>query len=298
MKTFKTVFLAFIVAVAASYGVLKLHNSPGDVSRETSAQKESVYERVMRTGTIRCGYGVWPPYIVKSPGNGELSGIFYDYMEKLGRRLSLDIKWTEEMGWGEFPAALNAGRIDVFCSPAWRSGGRARMVDFVRPVTVQPSIVIVKAGDTRFDNNLAALDKPGVTFVHIEGGAEAQLAKIYFPDARMTDLQQISQPSEVFLNITTGKADATVSNLSTYADFAEEHQDKVRKVQGIPPLQLASESITVARGEYKLRRMLEIGTDELLRIGAIDKIIQKYGREKQIFIPYISYKKVGNKNVK
>ncbi len=45
--------------------------------------KESAYERVMRTGTIRCGYFLFPPLAVKNPNTNMLSGITADIFNKI-----------------------------------------------------------------------------------------------------------------------------------------------------------------------------------------------------------------------
>ena len=45
--------------------------------------KESTYERVIRTGEIRCAYAVYEPPLIKDPNTGKLSGIFYDVMEEV-----------------------------------------------------------------------------------------------------------------------------------------------------------------------------------------------------------------------
>src|ERR1700722_20209029 len=60
--------------------------------------KESAYDRVMRTQTIRCGYVLRTPLLVKDPNTAQLSGLFYEYVENLGKALHLKIEWSEEMG--------------------------------------------------------------------------------------------------------------------------------------------------------------------------------------------------------
>ncbi|HOO50986.1 MAG TPA: hypothetical protein PLK94_06835, partial [Alphaproteobacteria bacterium] len=60
--------------------------------------KETAYERVIRTGTLRCGYLTYPPLLMKDLKTGEMSGVAHDIMTEIGKRLSLDIEWTEEVG--------------------------------------------------------------------------------------------------------------------------------------------------------------------------------------------------------
>ena len=42
---------------------------------QVEAKKETAYERVTRTGVLRCGYATWPPNVMKDPNTGKVSGI-------------------------------------------------------------------------------------------------------------------------------------------------------------------------------------------------------------------------------
>ncbi|MCB1556441.1 MAG: hypothetical protein KDJ15_03915, partial [Alphaproteobacteria bacterium] len=45
---------------------------------KTAHAMDSGYDRVMRTGTIRCGYIAFPPYLMQDLNTGEFSGLAYD----------------------------------------------------------------------------------------------------------------------------------------------------------------------------------------------------------------------------
>jgi hypothetical protein len=75
--------------------------------------QDTVYDRVMKSQTIRCGYGLWSVYLHKDPNTGKMGGIYYDYMEALGKNLGLKIEWTEEVGWGDYIAGLKGDRFDA-----------------------------------------------------------------------------------------------------------------------------------------------------------------------------------------
>ena len=81
-----------------------------------STQKESAYDRVIRTGTIRCGYFVWPPYFYKDPVTKKFSGGNYEIMEAIGKMLNLKIEWALEVGVGDVVTALNSDKFDVMCA--------------------------------------------------------------------------------------------------------------------------------------------------------------------------------------
>lgn len=54
----------------------------------------------MATRTLRCGYGLWEPAVMRDPNTGEVSGLFVDIMEALGELTDIEIEWMEEVPWG------------------------------------------------------------------------------------------------------------------------------------------------------------------------------------------------------
>ncbi len=83
----------------------------------TYADESSVYDRVMKSGKIICGYGIYDPSLIKNPNTGEFSGIFYEVTNELGRRLGLEIEWAEETGYGVIAEGFRTNRFDVFVQP-------------------------------------------------------------------------------------------------------------------------------------------------------------------------------------
>jgi len=47
--------------------------------------RESAYARVMRTGTLRCGYVLYPKTIERDLNTGKMSGPMYAIMEEMGK---------------------------------------------------------------------------------------------------------------------------------------------------------------------------------------------------------------------
>ena len=96
--------------------------------------KESVYERVIKSGKIKCAYYIAPPYFNKDPVTGKFSGIFYEYVESLGKKLNLKIDWNLEVGLGDLVEAIRLDRVDAYCAGLWNNPARAKNVDFNTPV--------------------------------------------------------------------------------------------------------------------------------------------------------------------
>ncbi len=273
---------AVVVLVALLAGMLGAYVLPTS-QHSASVAAESTYDRVTRTQTIRCGYAVWPPLLIKDANSGQLSGMEYDYLQALGEALHLKIDWAEEVGWGDFPAALNAGRIDAFCAGAWPNSSRARQIDFTTPILYQPLYAYARADDHRFDNNLAAINSSSVTAVTMDGEMSSLITAADFPQAKTVQLPQLSSPPELLLNVAAGKGDVTFTDSYTAAGYAANNPGKIRRVTS-PPLRAFGVPLAIARGQYEFARMVNIATGELLTSGKIEKIIVKYEREPGTFL--------------
>lgn len=230
----------------------------------------------MRTHTIRCGYAIWPPLIIKDINSGQLSGTEYDYMEALGKALNLKIEWPEEIGWADFPAALASGRIDAFCAGTWPTASRAREVDFTLPISYQQFVAFARADDKRFDNALAAINDPSVTIATQDGEISAIIAASDYPKAKTVQLPALASGSELFTNVATGKADVTLSESIVGELYNESNPNKIRRIATASPLGVYGNTIAIERGQDEFRRMLDTATQQMLYNGQIEKILAKY----------------------
>ena len=92
-----------------------------------SSNKESLYNRVMRSGKIRCGYLIYPPGCTKNPNTGKVSGIGPEAIELVAKKLGLQVEWTEEIGWSTMLEGLKTGRYDMIPTPVWTNAHRAKL---------------------------------------------------------------------------------------------------------------------------------------------------------------------------
>ena len=93
-----------------------------------AGDKESAYDRVIRTGVLRCGYFVWAPHFSVNMKDGKKSGVYYDIIEELGKSLNLKIDWSYEYTLGQQVEALkhkaDARRADRGAFRAGEAGDR------------------------------------------------------------------------------------------------------------------------------------------------------------------------------
>jgi ABC-type amino acid transport substrate-binding protein len=275
----KQAFLTIAIAAVVSYSMVSF---AGSSSTSVTAQKESVYDRVMRTGTIRCGYYLAEPYTMKDLKTGQLSGIWYDYVEALGKELNLKIDWAEEVGLGDYSTALEFNRIDAMCLGVWVDPTRARAADFVTPISYHGAYIWVRTDDRRFDQDLKKLNDPGVTISYTDGDIGETVRAEDFPLAQAHALPQLVPVPQVLEDIVAKKADFVVMTPEVVAGFNRANGDQLRKIG--KPIRIFQESIAVRRDAHEFRRLLDHTTRFLIGNRVIDKIFHKYEAAPESFL--------------
>lgn len=275
----KISILALIVALAA-LAVVVLRPAG---TAEPTPKKETTFERIMRTGTIHCGYILAPAWVMKDPNTGAMSGTIVDYVNALGDALKLKVVWQEEMNLGTYMQDLQNGRYDLECSGGWPNALRGKQIEYSTPIYYFPMYAVARADDHRFDNNYAAMNDPVVRIADHDGGTNALIRMQRFPKATADDLSGMVPETDAFLEVISNKADAAFDDYATIAAFIKANPGKIRKVDG-PPLRVIPANLSFAPGEYRLQQMLNTATNELLYDGVIDRILDKYEPAPGVFL--------------
>lgn len=270
MRTFVIIVVSVVLSLAVGSLIFdqKQAGVPG--------AQETVYERVMRTGKLRCGYLPSATYVDIDPNTGEKSGILVDYMNQLTTNLGLTLEWAEEIGRGDYIAALQSNRFDAYCTAITINAERAREVDFTNPYIYDQFDIYVSGKDKRFDYKLKSLNQDSVKFVVVEGDIFEKVVRKFFPKAKVVVLPQLTPESDVFLYVSTGKADAAISTPLIAAAYIKNNADKIRAVVLERPFIFANVGISLKADEYRLRRMLDLATLEMQGNGQLAAIIDKH----------------------
>lgn len=268
-----TVILSLIAGFigAMGYSKLYLQGSAAPVSH-----KETAYERVMRTGVLRCGYFTFPPLAMKDENTGKLSGVTVDIFNKVAQNLSLKVEWAEEVSFAGAIPGLQTNRYDVVCTPLWPAAARAREVEFVTPEFYAALGVWVRANDKRFDDNFVAINNPSVVISGIDGQIEQAVRDEQFPQAKLITLPGGTDFSESMLNVVTGKADVTFVDRAAGALFESRHPGKLKNIAKDKPLRVFPFSLGVLGGEVRLKNMLDVAVQELHNTGYVENKLREY----------------------
>jgi polar amino acid transport system substrate-binding protein len=285
------VVLAAVVAAVVSFVMVSRTKPPQRV--EAAPEKfDNVYQRVLRTGVIRCAYVAYPPGFMKDANTGKVSGIFVDVLDRAARELGLRIEWTEEVGWGSMIEGLQGDRYDMVGSPVWANSSRAKLADFGPPIYFSAIGVYVRSGDQRFQGDkLAELNAPAVKIAAIDGEMSSIIAASQFPKAKVVSLPQLSDDSQLLLNVTTGHADITFVEPYIAALYMKNNPGSVQDLVPDRPLRFFPTTIMFRKNQPSFKSMLDVAIDEQLNAGILDELFARYSVPRgSLLMPALPYR--------
>ena len=273
MKKSQIILVVLLCAVVAFFTARS--TDPSGSASAPEAQKETAYDRVMKTGTLRCAYILYPKFFDRDPNTGAMTGITVDMMNEIGRQLSLKIEWTEEVGLTNAFEGLKIGRYDALCSALMNLPARFRVATFTVPYVYLPYYMYARTDDARFDNDFSKANDPSVKIAYLEGEIGQFIKEQNFPKAASVSLQNLTGFSEVPLQVATGKADIAMGEPDEVEAFMEKNPGKIRQIPG-PPIMMEGSAMQVAPGEYALRDMLSGTISYLQNTGFMTQVLEKY----------------------
>ncbi len=238
--------------------------------------RESAYDRVMRTGTLRCGYIPYDPVIKVDANTGQITGILADLLADMAKRLSLKVEWTEEVPFVTAFEGLKNGRYDAVCAPLWGWPEQARVGLLVGPMYYYPIGIWVRTGDTRFDQSRVALNAATVKISGVDGTFPLDAARADFPLAQALSLPQSSDYTQPLMEVLTNKADVTFMDNNIGLRFLKANPGSLRNIAANPPYKVFGQFIMVPNSDFGLQAMLQSVSNLMVLDGTVDRILQTY----------------------
>jgi ABC-type amino acid transport substrate-binding protein len=280
---FRILFLAAVAVCMATNGCKEqTYRRVGQVS---------AYERIMNSKELRVGYMTEVPFLEKSTATGEMTGIFADVGQELADRLGVKLVWVEEVGLASMPEALRQQRVDLIMFPLWRSAARAENVGFSTPIFYSTVGVYVKAGDSRFDRDRKLLNSNKVKVAAIDGELAGEIAQADFPLAKVHSLPQLTDYSQLMMEVATGKADVTFFSQVSAGRFMKQNPGRIKDLTGGTPVRVYAECLVLPIDDFPLRSMIDASLAEMIENGAIDRAFLKNGENpNEYYRPLFPYR--------
>jgi ABC-type amino acid transport substrate-binding protein len=275
MSKFLQLIIVIVIAALAGWGAAQF----GSVVQKQS-KEETAFERIIRTNTIRCGYGIWGPVeMVKDANTGALSGYDYDVMNAIGKLLGLKVEWTEEAGWGVAEQGIVSKRYDMFCNGVWPTPQRTRIVFYSQPFMYAPAYAFVSAHRQLAGNDMSWINKPDITAVVAAHTAMETVVDFKFPQAKKLDVSDLNAEGDYLMTVATGKADVGFSNYPSIEKFMASNPGQIQFID--QPVMYFAAGFLLPYDDYRLKHMIDFSIGYLLETGAIRDILIKYMPDSQ-----------------
>ncbi|MFN7919082.1 MAG: ABC transporter substrate-binding protein [Bryobacteraceae bacterium] len=262
--------IALIVAISGLFLPVSRERPSSAGSPEASA-----LQGIMNTQTLRVGYEGYPPYTIKDPSTGKLSGLSVDLAEYLAREAGWKVVWVQTSPDTKIPD-LQAGRFDVMTEPIFRTIPRATRVTFSRPYAYFGDAVgVVRKGEKRF-RVVDDLNKPGITVVVRQGYTDQTFATDNLPAASIRSLK-VDDVSQLFLEVITGKADVALSDLEQAKAFAEKHRSEVELRFTDPAPSYIPAGLMLKQGDFTFYNFLNTSLEYMEANSVLARLNKKYG---------------------
>lgn len=286
MNRLSTVLVSIVASVAVSYFAVAHYGAPGALPLKA---KQSVYQRVISSGTLRCGYFEEAPFTIIDPNTGAKSGIAVDLAEKIGSELGLKIEWVSAVNFGAIADDLDNNKFDAICASLFSlpRGGR---VDYTIPYTYVPVYAYTQGGRTEFDNKLDALDWSKISVAGEDGEGGTTAARKKLPNAKFVLLPQNAQVADMLTSVADKKADMAFVMPTVFKNFDRNNPGRLAKVAADKPFYVFTVTFGVRADEPALKNMLDFMMRNLTAEGYVDDLLKKYDPDGLLFRPGNLYK--------
>ncbi len=239
-----------------------------------AAEKESTFDRVVRTGVLRCGIIPWPPGAEVDPVTKEVRGPTKELFDAIIRLTGWKPEFVE-VALGEVPLDLEHGKIDAMCADGPWTITNIKFVDYTIWAGYTPVLVYVRANEARY-KSYGDLNVQNVSFVGIDGDISSDLAGLRFPKATLRTLVNLTDPAQMMMEVAEGKADAVILDPVTAEGFMKNNPGKINPLSEKEPLAVYPFGMSVRRGESRLQQTLSRATEMAINIGLVDQKLDLY----------------------
>ena len=252
-------------------------------------KKETSFERVLRTGVLRCAYAAYTPSVIIDPNTRQLSGIFYELTTLIGHHLGLKVEWVEEVDYGLIPQGFKTGRYDLFGGAVWPISERSKVSNFTSPVYISPVGVYVRADEKRF-TTVDSINDPACRIAVHEGDIQDSIARSSFPLATRHAVPQMTSTELMLEEILTNKADATFVEPFFADSFMKHSPGALKNIATSNPVRVFGNVMMFDNDDWRLKVMLDTALQEIQGTGIIPRLIEKYtGSPRTFFLIAKSY---------
>ncbi|MDR2392826.1 MAG: amino acid ABC transporter substrate-binding protein [Treponema sp.] len=234
------------------------------------AKKESTVnslERIKAAGELVIGIeGTYPPYTYHDGATNQLIGYDVEVAEAIAAKLGVKPRFVESK-WDSLIIGLDSGLWDTVINQVGVTEARKEKYDFSVPYTYTHGVVIVRNDN---DNITSFEDLNGKSSAQTMTSNWAQLAERY--GAKIIGTDGFNESVQLVID---QRADTTINDDVTYADYRKEHPESPTKIVATST-DVTESAVILAKNQNELLEAINKALAELSADGTLTRLSLKY----------------------
>jgi ABC-type amino acid transport substrate-binding protein len=204
-----------------------------------------------KAGTLTVGMNLQFKPEMYLDASGKPAGYDVDLLNKLATDLGVKLD-IQNLDFNGLIPGLQSKKFDLVSVGLTATDERKQVIDFTRPYVPYTSVLAVRQSDNS-PATIANYNAHGKIISALQGSTGEQLAKKTFPQAK---LQTFSDQNAALLQVSTGRANASVLEDYILAQYQKSNPNQVKKAALPEPLDLSYGSWAVQKGNGTLSTKL------------------------------------------
>ncbi|MDR1256499.1 MAG: amino acid ABC transporter substrate-binding protein [Spirochaetaceae bacterium] len=252
----KLFFLGLIFVVGASaFAVGKKENAGNSL------------ERIKAAGELVIGIeGTYPPYTYHEAAGNKLVGYDVEVAEAIAAKLGVKPRFVEAK-WDSLIIGLDTGLWDTVINQVSVTPERREKYDFSLPYTYTHGVAIVRSDN---DSIRSFEDLKGKSSAQTVTSNWAQIAERY--GATITPTDGFSESVQLVID---RRADLTINDDVTFADYLKEHPESPTKIAA-NSADVTESAVVLPKNQNELRDAIDTALRELSADGTLTALSLKY----------------------
>jgi cystine transport system substrate-binding protein len=223
-------------------------------------------DRIKAAGELVIGIeGTYPPYTYHDAAN-KLVGYDVEVAEAIAAKLGVKPRFVESK-WDSLVIGLDTGLWDTVINQVSVTDARKEKYDFSVPYAYSHGVIVIRS-----DNNSIR------SFEDLQGKSSAQTTTSNWAQlgeshgAKIIGTDGFNESVQLVID---SRADATINDDVTYADYRKEHPESPTKIAATST-DVSESAVILAKNQAELRDAISKALTELSADGTLSKLSLKY----------------------
>ena len=240
---------------------------------ESGIDANSVLAKLKKDSGLKIGYAQTAPWFYQDAKTGQLTGIYKDVCDTLGRDLELQLEFVE-VSFANATVGLRKGDFDLFGSSLTYTVPRALVVNYVGPLWSKGTLAVTHKDFADRFKTIADFNHEDVIFSQNAGSAEESRMQQLFPKAKMTTTTgQLTLSAEP---VRAKKAQLFVTGDSDALLLAKRNPGWAVVVDPTHPFDKKPATWAIRYGDPSWKQFLDMWANAMVIGGRVEAIYQDY----------------------